>query len=270
MPSLSLVAPAFSGTSLLGNYLADAVWVLIPSSTPCWNDDQVVTKQLFREEGRTVLHRKKGQSPGLLARMFSLSCKLRQGGSPECLPWKSLGTTVTRTKEWAFDSLPTLPKKRGSLLKSSPNGLRAMLRFLRVDQQPRFCIVQDGHFMWFDEEAASTKGQAKGCINFLIHRAQIHLGSTETSFVISPAEPLGWRDPSSFTGDARRSFCFDASDAESCVQWVDALTEHIRFGNMAAEQLGAAWLGGSLQSFRHAPESLVARAVTCLAGLGGM
>ncbi|CAJ1381971.1 unnamed protein product, partial [Effrenium voratum] len=50
----------------------------------------VVTKQLFREEGRTVLHRKRG-------------------GDPERLPWKTLGTTVTRTKESAFDLLPSLP-----------------------------------------------------------------------------------------------------------------------------------------------------------------
>ncbi|CAE7474648.1 GBP7 [Symbiodinium sp. CCMP2456] len=182
----------------------------------------VVTKQLFREEGRAVLHRKKG-------------------GNPECLPWKSLGTTVTRTKEFAFDSLPALPKLRGSLLKTSPNRLRAMLRLLGVDQQPRVCVVQDGHFMWFDDEGVSTKGQAKGCINFLVHRAQIRKDvAAETAFVISPAEPHGWREPSSFTGDARRSFCFDACDVETCTQWVETIAEHIRFGNLAAEQMGAA------------------------------
>eukprot|EP00439_Symbiodinium_sp_Y106_P022604 s6347_g2.t2 len=182
----------------------------------------VVTKQLFREEGRTVLHRKKG-------------------GNPECLPWKSLGTTVTRTKEFAFDSLPALPKLRGSLLKTSPNRLRAMLRLLGVDQQPRVCVVQDGHFMWFDDEGVSTKGQAKGCINFLVHRAQIRKDViAETAFVITPEEPRGWREPSSFTGDARRCFCFDACDVETCTQWVETIAEHIRFGNLAAEQMGAA------------------------------
>ena len=165
------------------------------------------------------------------------------GGNPECLPWKSLGTTVTRTKEFAFDSLPSLPKLRGSLLKSSPHRLRAMLRFLRVDQQPRFCVVQDGHFMWFDDEGVSTKGEAKGCINFLVHRARIQQGGTSTAFEIHPAESHGWREPSSFTGDAWRSFSFDAENAETCAKWVDALTEHIRFGNLAAEQMGAAWLG---------------------------
>ncbi|CAE7363627.1 rha-1 [Symbiodinium natans] len=182
----------------------------------------VVTKQLFREEGRTVLYRKKG-------------------GHPECLPWKSLGTTVTRTKEFAFDSLPALPKLRGSLLKTSPNTLRAMLRLLRVDQQPRLCVLQDGHFMWFEDasKAAQAGDQAKGCINFLVHRAQIRQHS-DTAFVIFPAEPHGWREPSSFTGDSQRSFSFDACDVHTCTQWIEAVAEHIRFGNLAAEQLGAA------------------------------
>ena len=157
---------------------------------------------------------------------------------------------MTRTKEFAFDSLPGLPKLRGSLLKTSPNRLRAMLRLLGVDQQPRVCVVQDGHFMWFDDEGVSTKGQAKGCINFLVHRAQIRKDvAVETAFVICPAEPHGWREPSSFTGDARRAFCFDACDAETCTQWVETVAEHIRFGNLAAEQMGAALLAVHSSAF---------------------
>ncbi|CAK9055045.1 unnamed protein product [Durusdinium trenchii] len=179
----------------------------------------VVTKQLCREEGRTVLHRKKG-------------------GEPECLPWKSLGTTVTRTLEWAFTDLP--PSCRGFLRKASPNGFRSMLRMMRWDQQPRICVVQDGHFLWFDEEGASSNGQAKGCINFLIHKASIEKdGRNPSGFIISPAQPEGWQNPSSFTGNSFRSFTFDASDSEiNCDAWISAIAENIHFANLAAEQLG--------------------------------
>lgn len=183
--------------------------------------DVVVTKQLCREEGRTVLYRKKG-------------------GQPEALPWKSHGTTVTRTVEWSFDTLP--PSCKGLLRKASPNSLRAMLRVISWDRQPRVCVVQDGHFLWFDEQTASEKkGQAKGCINFLMHKASVRRDERNpAAFIISPAEPQGWHDPSSFTGNAFRSFFFDASESEvACAHWVSTIAENIRFANLAAEQLGA-------------------------------
>ncbi|CAJ1363437.1 unnamed protein product [Effrenium voratum] len=196
----------------------------------------VVTKQLFREEGRTVLHRKRG-------------------GDPERLPWKTLGTTVTRTKESAFDLLPSLPILKGLLYKSSPNRMRVLLRAFRWDRQPRQCVVQDGHFLWFDSEVgevgegaegggegrAGSGGsagevQAKGCINFLMHRAAVSRHGD--SFVIRPAEATGWQDPSSFTGDAFRSFSFAAQSEAHCAEWVDAVERHIHFAAQAAEQLG--------------------------------
>jgi len=181
--------------------------------------DIVVTKKLCREEERTVLYRKKGEF--------------------ESLEWKSSGSTVTRTVEWAFDTLP--PSCRGFLRKASPNSLRAMLRIISWDRQPRICVVQDGHFLWFDEESATAKGQAKGCINFFMHKASIRQDERNpNAFIIAPAEPQGWHDPSSFTGNAYRSFFFDASDSEvSCADWVSTIEENINFANLAAEQMGS-------------------------------
>lgn len=155
---------------------------------------------------------------------------------------------MTRTIESAFDTLP--PSCRGLLRKASPNSLRAVLKVISWDRQPRICVVQDGHFLWFDEETAEKKGQAKGCINFLRHKAQVRRDERNlTAFTIFPAEPQGWQDPSSFTGNASRSFFFDASESEvSCAQWVSTIEENIRFGNLAAEQLGAELLAQSYHS----------------------
>ena len=147
---------------------------------------------------------------------------------------------MTRTVEWAFDSLPT--SCSGMLRKASPNSLRSMLRIISWDRQPRVCVVQDGHFLWFDEETAERKmGQAKGCINFLMHKASVRMDDKNpAAFIISPAEPQGWQHPSSFTGNAFRSFFFDASESEvSCAHWVSTIADNIRFANLAAEQLGA-------------------------------
>lgn len=163
-------------------------------------------------------------------------------GEFESLEWKSSGSTVTRTVEWAFDTLP--PSCRGFLRKASPNSLRAMLRIISWDRQPRICVVQDGHFLWFDEESATAKGQAKGCINFFMHKASIRRDERNpNAFIIAPAEPQGWHDPSSFTGNAYRSFFFDASDSEvSCADWVSTIEENINFANLAAEQMGSEFL----------------------------
>jgi len=89
-------------------------------------------------------------------------------------------------------------------------------------------VVQDGHFLWFDEQTASEKkGQAKGCINFLMHKASVRRDERNpAAFIISPAEPQGWHDP--------------ASESEvACAHWVSTIAENIRFANLAAEQLGA-------------------------------
>lgn len=156
---------------------------------------------------------------------------------------------MTRTVEWSFDTLP--PSCKGLLRKASPNSLRAMLRVISWDRQPRVCVVQDGHFLWFDEQTASEKkGQAKGCINFLMHKASVRRDERNpAAFIISPAEPQGWHDPSSFTGNAFRSFFFDASESEvACAHWVSTIAENIRFANLAAEQLGAELLVENLKA----------------------
>ena len=126
-----------------------------------------------------------------------------------------------------------------------------MLRVVSWDRQPRVCVVQDGHFLWFDEQTASEKkGQAKGCINFLMHKASVRRDERNpAAFIISPAEPQGWHDPSSFTGNAFRSFFFDASESEvACAHWVSTIAENIRFANLAAEQLGAELLVENLKA----------------------
>ena len=147
--------------------------------------------------------------------------------------------------------------------------MRVLLRAFRWDRQPRQCVVQDGHFLWFDSEVgevgegaegggegrAGSGGsagevQAKGCINFLMHRAAVSRHGD--SFVIRPAEATGWQDPSSFTGDAFRSFSFAAQSEAHCAEWVDAVERHIHFAAQAAEQLGPERLGESNRAIRTA------------------
>lgn len=179
-----------------------------------------VTKMNVMLEIRAVIHRKRG-------------------GEPECSPWAAAGALVTRMEESAFNRFSQLPVIRGTLQKRSPNLMRAMLKWVNVQNQGRICILQDGHFLWWTPEAHKDKSEAKGCINFLIHHAEVVADkSYPTIFTIRPANG-GWSDTTSFTGGGKREFHFSADDCEvSRDQWVAAISKHIEFGNLAREQLG--------------------------------
>eukprot|EP00930_Biecheleria_cincta_P038100 TRINITY_DN26182_c0_g1_i2.p1 TRINITY_DN26182_c0_g1~~TRINITY_DN26182_c0_g1_i2.p1 ORF type:complete len:394 (-),score=62.70 TRINITY_DN26182_c0_g1_i2:286-1467(-) len=183
--------------------------------------DVVVTQQLVREDARTILQRK-------------------HGGEPDCTPWQSLGTTVTRTKESAFDSLPKLPFLKASLQKSSPNWLRKNLGLVKADQQVRVCILKDAHFLWIDPEQMHPGGEVGGCLNFFYHKAKVvpH-PSAETAFVIRPADKAGWRQTATFTGNASRDFIFDVKGSEyDRAKWMAAIEKHLQFAELASAQLG--------------------------------
>ena len=151
---------------------------------------------------------------------------------------------------------------------------------MQWDQQLRICVVKDGHFLWYDEEATLSNGPAKGCINFLLHKASIQKDTRSRNpngFIISPAEPQGWQNPSSFTGNAFRSFSFSVpNDSEiSLAEWIEAIAENIRFANLAAEQLGPEPLGclgagtdRELETFRTA-QMAMAWSAHCLIGYLG-
>lgn len=181
----------------------------------------VVTMQNMRVESRAVIHRKKG-------------------GEPERGVWTDTGTLTTRILEAAFEKYGTLPVLRGRLLKRSPNVLRKVLKLAGYHEQDRCCILKDGHFLWWEPDKFNSRGEAAGCINFLMHRAECNPHpDAQGIFVIKPALDQGWSDTSSFSGGEHRQFLFDASDQEiTCDEWVMAIQQHIEFANEAHEQLG--------------------------------
>merc|ERR1711924_313937 len=111
----------------------------------------------------------------------------KRGGPPECSPWVSTGTTVTRVEESAFESLSSLPELRGRLNKCSPSMIRAVFAVFNAGKQERVCILKDGHFLWWEPGCFDGNQEANGCINFLAHRAEVLADeSCESVFTIRP------------------------------------------------------------------------------------
>lgn len=174
-----------------------------------------VTMQKMKNESRAIIRKKRG-------------------GSPERGPWQDTGTLTTRIQESAFETYGTLPVIRGFLGKKSPN----ILRKLVAGKQERDCVLKDGHFLWWSEKTA--KGEASGCVNFLVNKAKVCVDPDVPScFIIKPADASGWTDLSSFSGGAQRLIEFDAADCKISVDaWIAAIEQHIKFGTLAMEQLG--------------------------------
>jgi len=195
----------------------------------------VVTLQTLNVESRAVVHKKRG-------------------GDPECSDWTFTMRTVQRLEESAFESLNKLPIMKGHLFKHSPSVLRSMLRFMNGHQQTRICILKEGHFVWWESEAALTGGSANGCINFFVHCAQIEADAGDpATFTIRPSAQVGgWEMADNcFTGGATRAFHFDASTCEvTRDDWVEAIRQHIEFADLARGQLGSTRLLDSIRIYR--------------------
>lgn len=194
----------------------------------------VVMLQTLNVESRAVVHKKRG-------------------GDPECSDWTFTMRTIQRLEESAFESLNKLPIIKGHLYKHSPSMLRSMLRFMSGHQQTRICILKEGHFVWWESEAALTGGSANGCINFFVHRAQIEADEDPATFTIRPSAQVGrWEMADNcFTGGATRTFHFDASTCEvTRDDWVEAIRQHIEFADLAREQLGTTRLLDSIRIYR--------------------
>mmetsp|Transcript_66942 Transcript_66942/g.143130 ORF Transcript_66942/g.143130 Transcript_66942/m.143130 type:complete len:608 (+) Transcript_66942:76-1899(+) len=180
----------------------------------------VVDKVQCRVETRAVVHR-------------------RRGGDPDCSPWSDTGTRKEFIEQSAFEALDDLPVITAKLKKQSPHVMRTMLKSFGMSSQPRLCMVKDGHFLWWDpDDKEASHAEAKGCINFLVHGAEVVADpSSETSFTIRPA--TSWASPHSFSGGQHRQFHFDAEECEvHRDRWVEAIARHIDFGKLASEQLG--------------------------------
>jgi len=182
----------------------------------------VITTRTVRIESRAVIKRKRG-------------------GEPEAGEWAELGGPNTRILESAFEQLRILPVLRGRLRKRSPNLLRQIITVIKqVNLQERECVLKDGHFLWWDLDRNQDDEGAKGCLNFLLHRAEVVRVLDEPhTFIIRPAEAHGWTNTSCFSGGEMREFVFDAETCEvSMDRWVGALEQHIEFGNLAHKQVG--------------------------------
>lgn len=184
----------------------------------------VVTRLIMTVESRAVIHRKRG-------------------GEPERSEWTGSGSTMKKTEQDAFDMIPQLQVLKGHLWKRSPNMLRSMLKVVNGQRQQRICMLKDGHFLWWqdnDMKADAKEGpEAKGCINFLLHRAEVVADeSYETIFTIRPKTE--WQHSNvTFSGGADRSFHFDCEDCEtSRDEWIKAISKHIVFGNLVFTQMG--------------------------------
>ncbi|CAK0841844.1 unnamed protein product [Prorocentrum cordatum] len=126
----------------------------------------------------------------------------------------------------------------GSIQKQSPNFLRTLFD---KRKQSRLCILRDGHFMWWDEAEIEKKGEAKGCISFIVHRAEVFAGSDPNIFGIRPQSGRQWKhtEEKAFTGKPDREFLFDAEGGEiTRDQWVEAIEVHIAFGDGIDRELG--------------------------------
>jgi len=181
----------------------------------------VVTKKTLSVETRAAVYKKKG-------------------GEPEMSDWKESGVTRERLLEACFEPLwdGRLPVLKGSIQKQSPNFLRTLFD---KRKQSRLCILRDGHFMWWDEAEIEKKGEAKGCISFIVHRAEVFAGSDPNIFGIRPQSGRQWKhtEEKAFTGKPDREFLFDAEGGEiTRDQWVEAIEVHIAFGDGIDRELG--------------------------------
>lgn len=204
--------------------------------------NMVVSKMSYRLDSRSLIQRKKG-------------------GVPECSEWKQTVNVVVRFEEAVFNDMwRELPVLRGTVGKKSPNILRALVGKSR--SQERTVILKDGHFIWWDTAETSggyggvppagqtptpssgggqQLGAAKGCINFLMHRAHVKADSScSSSFTICPRDPRGWSRTTSFSGDQMREFQFEAMGGDiSRDAWVAAIQKHIAFGEAVENQVGS-------------------------------
>lgn len=181
----------------------------------------VVTKKTISIETRAAVYKKKG-------------------GEPEISDWKESGGTRERLLETCFEPLwdGRLPVLKGSIQKQSPNFLRTLFD---KRKQSRMCVLRDGHFMWWDEAEIEKKGEAKGCISFIVHRAEVFAGTDPNIFGIRPQKGKQWKqtEEKAFTGKSDREFLFDAEGGEiTRDEWVEAIEVHIAFGDGIDAELG--------------------------------
>lgn len=195
-----------------------------------------VVKITMKVESRSVLH--------------------KMNGSMEFSQWTETIGKVTRYHESAFESLSQLPVLKAIFTKKSPNRMRALIA---RRHQERECVLKDGHFLWWETDSGSTetkRGEAKGCINFLVHHAKVEADPSSASvFLIKPADPEGWSQTTSFTGDEQRTFYFDIQGTEAETprdEWVEAIQKHIEFGRLVVEQLGAEKVSRQVKVYRPA------------------
>lgn len=164
----------------------------------------------------------------------------KKGGEPEMSDWKDSGGTRDRLLEACFEPLwhDRLPVLKGSIKKQSPNFMRALFD---ARKQSRVCVLRDGHFMWWDEAEVDKKGEAKGCISFIVHRAEVFAATDPNIFGIRPQKGKQWTktDEKAFTGKPDREFLFDAEGGEiTRDQWLEAIEVHIAFGDGIDAEIG--------------------------------
>jgi len=181
----------------------------------------LVTKKTLTVETRAAVYKKKG-------------------GEPEISDWKDSGGTRERLLEGCFEPLwhDRLPVLKGSIQKQSPNFLRSLID---KRKQSRVCVLRDGHFMWWDEAEIEKKGEAKGCISFIVQRAEVFAGTDPNIFGIRPQKGKQWNqtEEKAFTGKPNREFLFDAEGGEiTRDQWVEAIEVHIAFGDGIDAEIG--------------------------------
>lgn len=179
----------------------------------------LVNRSILRVESRHATHRKRG-------------------GTPEFTVWVDTNTLKTVFVENAFEDLGSLPVLRGTLFERS-RIIRKILTAGTDRQQQRSVVLKDCHLVWWENKQGQDLA-AKGCLNLVVQHAIVEkLPNSQHCFVIKPAQSAGWVDCSSFSGDKRRPFVFDAEHCEvSRDVWVSSLSSHINLGRRILDQIG--------------------------------